>query len=263
MKETKMPNIIVCYKWVMDDQDIKVEPSSLNLVTTGAKYKISEYDKNALEIGVQLKEQHGGQVEALSFGGTNLKSSLKDVLSRGADCVTWIADACADAADASVTAKVLAAAVKTMTPADLILCGDGSADLYSQQVAQRLAVLLDLPVIDNVEELSFEDGAWVARRQLRDCVETVSVTGPAVISVLPGIAKARIPGMKQILAAGKKPQKALTLAELGFEACPASNGRQTALKGACQQRKNVVIKESSAEASGAALVNALTADGVL
>lgn len=262
MKETKMPNIIVCYKWVMDDQDIKVEPSSLKLVTTGAKYKISEYDKNALEIGVQLKEQHGGQVEALSFGGTNLKTSLKDVLSRGADCVTWIADASADAADASVTAKVLAAAVKTMTPADLILCGDGSADLYSQQVAQRLAVLLDLPVIDNVEELSFEDGAWVARRQLRDCLETVSVAGPAVVSVLPGIAKARIPGMKQILAAGKKPQKALTLAELGLEGL-ASNGRQTAIKGACQNRKNVVIKESSAEASVAALVNALKADGVL
>ena len=57
-----MADIIVCYKWVMDDQDIKVNPSTRELVTAGAKYKISEYDKNALEIAVQLKEKDGGTV---------------------------------------------------------------------------------------------------------------------------------------------------------------------------------------------------------
>jgi len=259
-----MPNIIVCYKWVMDDQDIKVNPSTLELTTAGAKYKISEYDKNALEIGVQLKEAHGGSLQVLSFGGTNLKNSLKDILSRGADAAFWLADAAADNADAAATAKVLAAAVKKMDPADLILCGDGSADLYSQQVAQRLAVLLDLPVIDNVESLRFENGAWIASRQLRDCVETVSVAGPAVISVLPGIAKARIPGMKQILAAGKKPQNALSLADLGMSADDVQPAAKTlSVKGASQQRKNVIIKENSAEASVAALMASLKADGVL
>ena len=96
-----MPNIIVCYKWVMDDQDIKVNPSTLELTTAGAKYKISEYDKNALEIGVQLKEAHGGSLQVLSFGGTNLKNSLKDILSRGADAAFWLADAAADNADAA------------------------------------------------------------------------------------------------------------------------------------------------------------------
>ncbi len=258
-----MPNIIVCYKWVMDDQDIRIDPGSLDVVTTGARYRISEYDKNALEIAVQLKEKHGGHVEALSFGGNNLKSSLKDVLSRGADGVTWIADACADMADAAVTSRVLAAAVRTMSPADLILCGDGSADLCSQQVPQRLAVLLDLPVIDNVEELHLDNGAWVARRQLRDCVETLSVPGPVVVSVLPAVATPRIPGMKQILAAGRKPQKALAPAELGLENHMVSNGMQTALKGACKSRKNIVIRESSAQACVATLMNVLKADGML
>ena len=42
-------------------------------------------------------------------------------------------------------------------------------------------------------------------RTLEDVVETVEVPLPAVVSVTPDIALPRIPGMKDILAAGKKP----------------------------------------------------------
>lgn len=259
-----MPNSIVCYKWVMDEQDIKVNPSTLELATAGAKWKISEYDRNAVEAATAMQEQHGGTVHALSFGGENLKNSLKDVLSRGADSVTWIADASAADADAAVTAKVLAAAIKKAGVPDLIFFGDGSADHYSQQVGARVAALLGLPHVGNAQSVQFADGKLVAERQLRDSIETVKVACPVVVSVLPAANTARIPSLKQILAAGKKPMTAMTTADLGL-AADDTTPRQTqvSLLGAKMDRKNKIFKESSVEASVAALVQALKADNVL
>ena len=48
-------------------------------------------------------------------------------------------------------------------------------------------------------------GSVVVERTLEDVVEVVEVPLPAVVSVSPDIALPRIPGMKDILAAGKKP----------------------------------------------------------
>ena len=50
-------------------------------------------------------------------------------------------------------------------------------------------------------------------RKTEDEVEVLSVPLPAVVSVLPEAAAPRIPGMKDILAAGKKPMEAVALAE--------------------------------------------------
>ena len=71
-----MQKLLVCYKWVLDEQDIKIA-GDLSLDTSRAKYKISDYDKNAIEEGVLLAEQHGVNVEALTFGSAAAKQSLK------------------------------------------------------------------------------------------------------------------------------------------------------------------------------------------
>ena len=105
-----MQKLLVCYKWVLDEQDIKIA-GDLSLDTGRAKYKISDYDKNAIEEGALLAEKHGVGVEALTFGTAAAKQSLKDALSRGLDKVYWIGDEAGVQADAFVTANVLAAAI--------------------------------------------------------------------------------------------------------------------------------------------------------
>lgn len=54
-----MPKILVCYKWVLDEQDIKISSSDYSLDYSRAKYKISDYDKNAIEEAVRIFEKSG------------------------------------------------------------------------------------------------------------------------------------------------------------------------------------------------------------
>jgi electron transfer flavoprotein beta subunit len=262
--ENIMPNIVVCYKWVLDEQDIRVNAADRSLDYSRAKYKISEYDRNAIEEAVLLAEKvAGGKIGAVTFGSA-AKGSLKDALSRGLDEVAWIGDAAADTADGFVTANVLSAMLKKIGDYDLILCGEGSADVYSQQVGPRIAALLGIPAITYVREMHVEGNEVVAVRKLGSCTETVRVPFPAVVTVLPEINKPRIPGLKQVLAAAKKPQREMKLADL--ELAPAALTPRTqikAIRGYVMNRKNVICDGGSAADKVAKLVEALTKEGVL
>lgn len=257
-----MQKVLVCYKWVLDEQDIKIT-GDLSLDTARAKYKISDYDKNAIEAGVLLAEQHGVSVEGLTFGAIAAKQSLKDALSRGLDKVYWIGDTAADQADAFVTANILAAAIKKIGQYDVVLCGEGSADAYSQQTASRLATLLGVAAITFVQQLTLDDGRVTAIRKLGDCTEQVTVTGPVVVSVLPEINKPRIPGLKQVMGAAKKPAVELKLADLELDAqSVVPKVRIVSTKGYVMDRKKIIFKEADQADNVAKLVASLAQEGL-
>ena len=62
-------DIIVCIKQIYDLGQIKVDTASKCPITEGVARKISDFDKNALEEAVRIREKHGGNVLAL-IGGT-------------------------------------------------------------------------------------------------------------------------------------------------------------------------------------------------
>lgn len=258
-----MPKILVCYKWVLDEQDIKISSSDYSLDYSRAKYKISDYDKNAIEEAVRIFEKSGGSVEALTFG-IALKQSFKDVLSRGVEKVYAVEDQLAEKADAYVTANVLAAAIRKIGPFDLIICADGSSDAYNQQIGSRLASLLGVPGLTSVSQISIEEDKVIATRKLGDCTERVSVTGSAVISVLPEINTARIPTMKQILGAAKKPVAQLKIADLGIEEKALEpKSTRISVKGFVMNRKNIVYKEANQKDNVSKLLANLAQEGLL
>lgn len=239
-----MPNIIVCYKWVMDERDIYVKPETFDIDTSRAKYKISDYDRNAIEEGVRIVEKYGGSVKTLSYGDANIKQSLKDALSRGPEAAYWIADDSAVQADAYVTANVLAAAIRKIGDYDMIICAEGSSDSYSQQVGPRIAALLGINAITFANSIEWRDGKLAAQRKLEGCVELVSVQGPSVITILPEINEPRLPSLKQVLAAGKKPTTEIKVTELGLgEDKLQPKNKLQKIKGAVFNRKNIRIQE--------------------
>lgn len=258
-----MPNVLVCYKWVLDEQDIKINPGNLSLDTSRAKYKISEYDKNVIEEATLIKEKQDANVSALTFGGAEVKRSLKDILSRGPDKAYFIADAAAGKADAFVTANVLAAAIRKIGSYDLVICGDGSSDAYNQQVAPRLGEILGIPAITFVEQLTLDGNRVIATRKVADCTEVATVEGPSVISVLPTINKPRLPSLKQVLAAGKKPNEEIKIADLGLESgelTPKVNVQT--VKGFVMKRKNVIFKADNEAENVAKLMDSLAKEGL-
>ena len=169
---------------------------------------MSAYDLNAIEAAAQLAAANeGSNVVAVTVGGADIDDSKlkKNVLARGVDELYMTADDACKGLDARATAVALAELVSKVGDFDVVLCGDGSADNYAQQVDVQLAAKLGLPVVTAATKITAKDGALEVERTLEDVVEVVEVPLPAVVSVAPDIALPRIPGMKDILAAGKKP----------------------------------------------------------
>lgn len=200
-------NIIAAIKVVADDQDIVVAADG-SLDMSKAPACISSYDLNALEAAAQLAAANDAStVKALSVGTSKADDSKlkKNICARGMDELVMVADDAAAAFDTHATACALADKIAELGDVDVIICGDGSADCYAQQVDVQLACKLGIPSVNGVTALEAGDGCIKATRKLEDVVEVVEVPMPCVIAVTPDVALPRIPGMKDILKAGKKP----------------------------------------------------------
>ena len=200
-------NVIACYKIVPDEQDIVVN-GDRSLSLDKAAWKVGQYDLNAVEAGAQLAKASGGKLTVLTAGGPEAENSKmkKSILSRGPEENYVYSSPSMAGADAAATARALCQAVKKMEGWDLVLCGEGSSDLYSQQVGIQLGERLGLPTLNGVSRIKEAgEGKILVERSLEDQVEVIQVCLPAVLSVTSDINVPRVPTMKEILAAGKKP----------------------------------------------------------
>ncbi len=205
-----MPTVIACFKWVIDEAYIRRGPTG-DLDFSTVDYKIGEYDRNAIEEAVRLKETVGGKAIAVTVGMPEAAKGVKDALSLGSDEAYFIADSSFGNLDSSQTALILAEVIRTrIEQYDIILCGEGSSDLYDQQVGPRLAEHLGIPCIPFVQKLSVGKDQLVAERRVDEGIEVISAPLPALLTVLPDINVPRIPGVKDTLMAGKKPTVKIT-----------------------------------------------------
>lgn len=251
---------VACYKWVLDEADIRIN-SDLTVDVTKAKGKISDYDKNAIEAAVQAAKQLNGQCISLTFGSSQAKASLKDALSRGPEEAYWINAVEAETADGSVTAKALAAALTVIGDVSLVVCAEGASDTYARQTAPRIGAILDWPVITSVTDLTIQGNTLTAVRQLDKCMETVKTEMPAVVAVLPTANTPTVPGLKALVAAGRKPVKELTSLDLGIDLTP--NIKVTSKTGYVMDRKNIIFSEGDAAEKARELALALRKEGLL
>jgi electron transfer flavoprotein beta subunit len=102
-----------------------------------------------------------------------------------------------------------------------------------------------------------------ATRGLGDSTEVATVKGPVVLSVLGQINHPRIPSLKQVLGAAKKPKEEIKIGDLGL--APDKLLPRTVTKfvrGFVTKRKNITFKEANAAANVAKLVTGLAAEGL-
>jgi electron transfer flavoprotein beta subunit len=259
-----MSNVIVCFKWVKAEDDLRIDSSTLAVDLSKSKGKISDYDRNAIEAARIASEAAGSETVALTFGSADTKTALKDALSRGPKQAFWVNDVSAENADGFVTANMLAAAIRKIGSYSLIVCGEGAADTYAHQVGPRIGALLDIPVISFVKEMRIDGNRLYAVRKLEDSLEQVEADLPAVVTVLPEINPAPIPGLKAVLEGGKKPVTEFKIQDLDLE--DGDTSRKTdvvSFKGCSMSRKKILINEGDAKERVTALVAALKKEGVL
>lgn len=230
--------IVTLFKVVPDDQDLQTAPDG-TLDASGAKPVASSFDLSAIEAATLLAEADDGiELIALSAGPASIDDSKlkKNILARGPGSLHYVVDDRLQDADTHTTAVVLATALKAIGDVDLVVCGDGSADVYAQQVGIQVAELLGLPVLNAVSAVSLAEEKATVERTLEHERETLEVPLPAVICVSSDIAAPRICGMKEILAAGRRPVVTHDLDELGVSVRPSVQIVQTTVPAPVDRR---------------------------
>jgi electron transfer flavoprotein beta subunit len=173
-------------------------------------------DECGVEEALQLKEAHGGEVVLVSMGPERAKDAIRKGLSMGADRGILITDPQLAGADALLTARALAAAIKAETP-DLVICGTESYDGSTGMVPPMLAELLGLPQVSFAKKVEVDGSNLKVHRQTADGYQVVESATPTLITVTAGIAEPRYASLKGIMAARSKEIKQVGLGDLAIE----------------------------------------------
>lgn len=262
-----MVRIVVCVKQALDVSQIKVDTATRRLITVDAPKKISDFDKNALEEAVRLKEKLGGEVVTLTLGPEDAKTTVREALAMGADKAYVVSDPVFEGGDTMATSYVLAEAVKKIGAFDLILCGEASIDSFSAQVGPRLADRLGLPLVMYVKKLTLEGDTVTVERNLEDSFETVRVKMPVLLSVTKELNEPRIPSLMSIMKASKKEVVLWNAADLNVQKEKVGEAgsaiRIVSVLAPKVERKRIVIKGETAAETAEKLARALIQDGVV
>ena len=207
--------IVVTVKQVPDpNSNLTLEAD--NTLSREKEVVLDPGDECGVEEGLQLKEAHGGEVILVSMGPERAKDAIRKGLSMGADRGVLITDPQLAGADALITARALAAAIKAESP-DLVICATESYDGSTGMVPPMLAELLGMPQVSFAKKVEVDGSSLKVHRQTADGYQVVEVPTPALISVTAGIAEPRYASLKGIMAARSKEIKQIGLGDLGIE----------------------------------------------
>lgn len=161
-----MLKIAVCIKQVPTrDWQPRLNDAKTWIREQDASYEMNEPDAYALEEALRIREKQGGEVVVCSAGPARVAQVLREALARGADRAIHVESDALAAADASVTAAALAAAIKD-EKFDLTLTGLQSDDQGLAQTGVVLAERLGLPHATIIMEVQPESGAIRVKREL-------------------------------------------------------------------------------------------------
>jgi electron transfer flavoprotein beta subunit len=207
--------IVVTVKQVPDPNSATVLEAD-NTLSREKEAVLDPGDECGIEEALQLKEAHGGEVILVSMGPEKAKDAIRKGLSMGADRGVLISDAQLAGADALLTARALAAAIKPEAP-DLVICGTESYDGSTGMVPPMLAELLGMPQLTVAKKVQVDGSTIKINRQTSDGYQVVEAATPVLITVTAGIAEPRYASLKGIMAARSKEIKQIGLGDLGIE----------------------------------------------
>jgi electron transfer flavoprotein beta subunit len=223
--------IAVCVKHVPEGTThARIDPATKRLNRSG-EGAINAFDTHAVEEALKIKEAQGGEVVVVTMGPQGAQDSVRKALAMGADSAVLVTDDAAAGSDLVATTAVLAAALESESP-DLVLFGQQAGDSDGAVLWAAVADRLRRPVISQVAELTVSDGTVTGKRQTEFGYDTIEASLPAVVAVSDAINEPRYPSLKGIMGARSKPQRTVTVSELGVDGGAAGeSGSKTTVEG--------------------------------
>jgi electron transfer flavoprotein alpha subunit len=174
---------IVCLvKQVPRGDAIRFDEETKSLVREGVPLELNAFDAYAVEHAARLRDEHGGEVIAMTMGPPQAAEALQMTLSLGADRCIHLSDRVFAVADTLGTSRTLALALRK-EGFDLVLCGRKSTDSETWQVPPEVAAFLEIPHLTNLSELQLDGSSLRARRLGDDGEETYELELPALCSI--------------------------------------------------------------------------------
>jgi len=194
----------------------------------GVQFIVNPYDEwYALVRGLELKEANGGSVTVINVGGADSDPIIRKALAIGADDAVRID---AETTDALYVAKQISNYTKE-NGFDIVLAGKETIDYNGSQVGGMVAELMNVPYVSLASKLEMNGNTATIEREIEGGVEVIEVNAPFVLSAAKGMAEARIPNMRGIMAARSKPLTVVPASEAntstlvkGFTLPPAKSG---------------------------------------
>jgi electron transfer flavoprotein beta subunit len=199
--------IAVCVKRVIDmETRFRIAADGASVDESGARYDMNDFDLYAVEAALRMREGAGsGEIVAVSLGPAVVQETIRKALSMGVDAGLHV-DAPRVPFDSFAIANALATALSSRD-FNLILFGRKSIDSAGEAVGPMVASLLNLPCVTAVSGLEMSAGSGTARRAIESAHEQIDFRLPAVLTIDEGLYQPRLPNLKGIMAARKKPME--------------------------------------------------------
>lgn len=205
-------SIAVLYKWAPNPQDAAVGPDGC-VDWSRTKASLSDYDPVAIEVGRKVADSLGENLIGISLGENEVATPLakKNVLSRGCDQARVVTVEAMHELSVASTARMLADLVEGVDSCSLVVAGDSSVDEGRKFIPSMVAAYLGWPVLSDVVDIVADEAGWRVTQRAGAGERTVCVIGPVVAQIATDAVTARIPGMRDILQAAKKPLEVVKL----------------------------------------------------
>lgn len=243
--------VLVCIKRVpAPGARINVTPDGQAVDSTNLGFTMSPHEECALEAGLGLTEQHGGEVTVLTVGPSEAEEQLRYAASLGVDALALVTTDGSDW-DPQRTAHAIRTAIDDLESGgsafDLILFGNESADAGGFQVGIRVARSLARPMVTGAKGLAVVGTAARVQREIDGVQEVYELSLPAVVGVKEGINLPRYPTMKGRLASRKA-----VVAPIAADPAPGAQSMVQLLAPPEQESRLVVLGEGPAAAGAVA-----------
>jgi electron transfer flavoprotein beta subunit len=255
--------IAVCVKEVPSATSHKRLDPATNRLDRSGDTEPNPFDMHALEEAIRIRE--GGadvsEIVAVCMGPETAQRVLTKALALGADRALLVTDPALAGSDIAGTAYVLATALGR-EEADLVILGQQASDADCYVMAAAVADHMRRPLVTQVADLELDGTKLRAKRQAELGYDLIEAPLPAVISVSDAITTPRLPSIKAIMGAKRKPLETVSAADLGLDTGRAGgDGAQSVVRSISPPPpKNEGVKIEDAGGDAADKVVALLAE---
>lgn len=198
--------ILVCISKSPDTTaKIAFTDNNTKFAAAGVQWIINPYDEwYALVRAIELKEKDPSAIlHLVTIGSADAEPIIRKALALGGDEAIRVN---ADSGDSYYIASQIAE-IARQGAYDLVFTGKETIDYNGASVGGMIAEFLGFPYVALATRFEINAGKAVITREIEGGEEICEVDIPVVVSCQKGMAEARIPNMRGIMAARTKPLK--------------------------------------------------------